>query len=467
MQIPILSGVYTDEDSDIRTSYPKNLIPVPKDTDISKGYLRPAPGIVNFGTGPGLDRGGINWNDVCYRVMGTSLVSIDANGAYTTIGDVGGSTQVTLDYSFDYLGAASAGNFYLYDGTTLTQVTDTDLGTVIDFIFIDGYFMTTDGEFLVVTELNDPFSVNPLKYGSSEVDPDPIKAILKLNNEAVALNRYTIETFNNRQTTDLFPFIRVDGAQINKGAVGTHACCVFLETITFLGGGRNEAVAIWSGVNGRAVKISTNEIDQVLSEYTETQLSTVSLEVRTYNSHEQLYVHLPERTLVYDGTASQVTQVSVWFTLTSSTAGLSQYKAKNMVYCYDKWLVGDPTSTSHGYYTDSISSHYGSVIGMEFNTPMTYNEGRGAIFHELELVCLSGRASLGIDPTVWTQYSLDGETWSMEKSVSAGKQGERNKRIVWFQQGAMRHWRTQRFRFNSNAHLSVVRLEARVEPLND
>jgi hypothetical protein len=65
MQIPILNGIYADAAPDFRTSYPKNLVPVPKQTGISAGYLRPADGVVEAGTGPGVGRGGINWNGVC------------------------------------------------------------------------------------------------------------------------------------------------------------------------------------------------------------------------------------------------------------------------------------------------------------------------------------------------------------------------------------------------------------------
>jgi hypothetical protein len=80
---------------------------------------------------------------------------------------------------------------------TLTQNTDPDLGTVLDVVWVDGYWMTTDGEFLVVTDLTNPLAVDPFKYGSSEVDPDPVKALLKVRNEVYALNRHTIEAFDN------------------------------------------------------------------------------------------------------------------------------------------------------------------------------------------------------------------------------------------------------------------------------
>jgi hypothetical protein len=242
MQIPILSGIFTDNGPDFRTSYPVNLVPTPKQSGISTGYLRPGDGIVANGTGPGADRGGINWRGELYRVMGTKLVEISSAGVVTILGDVGGPVDelVTFDYSFSELAIASGGRLYYWDGLTLVQVTDPDLGVVLDVVWVDGYFMTTDGEFLVVTELTDPTQVNPLKYGSSEVDPDPVVALLKLRNEVYALNRNTIEVFDNVGGT-LFPFQRIDGAQIQKGVVGTFACCVFEETIAFLGSGRNEA----------------------------------------------------------------------------------------------------------------------------------------------------------------------------------------------------------------------------------
>jgi hypothetical protein len=85
-QIPILSGIFTDNGPDFRTSYPVNFVPVPKANGISNGYLRPAEGIVGNGTGPGIDRGGINYEGTCYRVMGSKFVSVASNGAVTIIG---------------------------------------------------------------------------------------------------------------------------------------------------------------------------------------------------------------------------------------------------------------------------------------------------------------------------------------------------------------------------------------------
>lgn len=465
MQIPILSGVYTDSNSDIRTSYPRNMVPVPKKQGISNGYLRPADGVVQFGTGLGVDRGGINWDGICYRVSGEKLIEVAEDGTVTELGDIPGITQVTMDYSFDRLAIASGGKLYYWDKTNLTQVVDADLGTVLDLTWVDGYFMTTDGEFLVVTELNDPTAVNPLKYGSSEADPDPIKAILKVRNEPHALNRYTIEAFDNVGGS-LFPFQRIEGAQIQKGVIGTHACCVYMDAIAFLGSGRNEAPAIWLGLNGSSGKLSTREIDQILLGYTEEELSTVVFENHYEGGLNHLYVRLPDQTLVYDAAASKEIGKQVWFILTSSVGDKGEYRAVNWTWCYNRWIVGDPQTTALGRMTNEIYSHWGEKIGWEFSTDILYNKGNGAIIHELELVVITGRADFGEDPTIYTQYSLDGEVWSMLKKVKAGKSGQRNKRLLWLQQGTMRNWRIQRFQGTSDAQLSAVRLEARIEPMS-
>lgn len=462
--IPILSGIAADATGDFRSRYPRNLVPVPKDTSIAKGYLRPAEGIVKTGLGPGQGRGGINWNGVLYRVMGSKLVKIGADGSVVPLGDVGGVGQVTLDYSYTSLGIASDGVLYFWDGTSLTHVTDPDMGKVNDAQYIAGYWMTTDGTNLVVTELNDPYSVNPLKYGSAESDPDPILAIDQLTNEAYAFGRYTIEVFQN-VGGEVFPFSRIEGAQVKRGIIGTHAYAGLLDTWAFVGSGRKEAPAVYLMTSGATLKLSTREIDQVLLTYTEAQLATCLVESKIDKGHEFLRIHLPDQTLVYDASASKVTGEAVWHTLTSSVVGPAAYRGRNLVWVYDAWHLEDANSSALGRLVDDVSSHFGDTTGWEFSTTVLFNDGQGGIVHSLELIGLPGRVQFGADPKVWTSWSLDGETWSQERPIGAGKQGERQKRLQWRNQGSFNLMRIQRFRGTSDTHMSIARLEAQLEPL--
>jgi hypothetical protein len=182
-------------------------------------------------------------------------------------------------------------------------VTDASLGDVRDVAWIDGYYMTTDGEFLVVTELNDPFSVNPLKYASAEASPDPIVAVLRIRNEIYAVGETTIEVFNNVGGAN-FPFQRNSGAQVQKGATGPRAACVFQEAIAFVGGAEGEAPSVYLAGNGGAQRIATREIDLILAEYTGADLAGAVLDARIADGLAHLHVRLPRVTLVFDFAAS-------------------------------------------------------------------------------------------------------------------------------------------------------------------
>ena len=459
MQIPILDGIYTDNNSDFRTAYPVNLIPVPKGQGISAGYLRPAEGINHVADLPGVDRGGIVWRGEHYRVCGTKFVKISASGQVIELGDVQSGGPCSFDYSFDYLAINAGTSLYLYSGT-LKQVTDSNLGAVHDVIWVDGYFMTSDSNNIVVTELNNPFEVNPLKYGSSEVDPDPIVGLIKLRNEVYVLNRNTIEVFDN-VGGEFFPFQRIDGAQTTKGTLSKNTACVYMDAIAMLGGGRNEAITVYISSAGSSQKIATREVEQIISKYTESQLTDCQLESRQVDGHSWLYIHLPDQTLVYDSVASQTTGQPTWFVLNSGGG----YKARNMTYAYNKWFVCHTLKPKLGVLTDESGEHWGNEVEWQFGTAIVYNESSGAIFHQLELVALTGRNSFRKESSIYTQYSVDGVEWSMPKFISIGKRGERTKRLVWFQQGYMQNWRIQRFTGTSAARLSIARLEAKIEPL--
>jgi hypothetical protein len=464
MRIPILSGIFCDSTGDFRTSLPRNLVPVPKSTGINDGYLRPADGIVPWVTGHGIDRGSIVWRGECYRVSGTKLVRVGEAGAVAVLGDVGGTGPVRLDYRFDRLSIASGGRLYYCDGSALTQVTDSDLGTVVDACWISGYTLATDGTSLIVTELNDPYAVNPLKYGSAEADPDPVLAVARLTTEAYALGRHTIEAFQN-VGGELFPFSRIEGAQVPRGVVGTRAWAYYADTIAFVGSGRNEPCGVHLMGPGSSAKLSTREVDRILQGYSEAQLAGLVCEARVHEGHQHLIVRLPDQTLVYDLAASKVLGEPVWHVLSSHITARGEYRASAPVWCYGKWIVGDTQSSAIGTLSTNVSTHWGATTGWELSTAALYNDGNGAILHELELVALTGRVEAGKSPVVWTSYSIDGETWSQERATPAGKMGQRAQRIAWRRLGRMPHYRMQRFRGTSDAHISIARLEARVEPL--
>lgn len=388
--LPLLSSIYATEGGDFETLYPTNMEPVAIDTKISKGYLRTAMGASTWTTGPGIDRGGINWNGSLYRVMGSTLVYVDSGGFITTVGDVGSDgLPVALDYGFGRLAINSNGNLWYYDGGALTQVTDPDLGTVNDMVWMDGYYITTDGQSIVVTDLSDPYSVNPLKYGSAEADPDQIVGLGKLRGELIAFGLNTIEFYSNAGTAG-FPFQASVGATIPIGVVGRFAKIPYAQTYAFVGSGRNQSNGVWLMGQGSASKISTRAIDDLIA--AEQNKGAIQLETRVSRDENRLYVHLSNCSLVYLASASSLVGEPVWYICKSGLAMDRAYRLRNAVHVYDKLICGDTESSSLGLVLEDLD---------------------------------------GGDGTGFMSWSLDGETFSQEKSLPLGKRGDRYIRPQW------------------------------------
>lgn len=447
------------------------MVPTALETGISNGYLKTCDGLEEFVTIDesflGSDRGGINWNGELYHVIGQYFLKVDAEGNHTIIDTLPVGGNVRFDFSFDYLGIAASNNLYLYDGATVQQVTDPDLLEVFDMLWVDGYWMTTDGEFIVVTDLNNPFSVNPLKYGALQNDPSPIQCLLKVKDEPYALSRYTISPLSNIGGTG-FPFEVIKGGVIQKGAVGRRAACVYLETIAFMGSGRNEAIGVYLVNAGQAQKISTVEIDRVLTQYTEENLSSVLMETRVHDDMQQLYIHLPDQTLVYDAFTTGKLGVPAWCYLSSSHDAEGLYRARNFVYVYDKWTCGDVLDARRiGFTTKNHSAQYGQAIGYRFDTPIVYGEGTRVQVHSMELIATTGRNYEGdfTEQFIRRQYSLDGLTFSDAKPKSLGAVGNFQKPVKWLACGMFRNWRIERFSGLTKHALGLAKLECIFEKL--
>jgi hypothetical protein len=468
VQVPILSSVYSRSSPDFERSYPINLVPIVEENSISKGYLRGAPGVTTIAAGPGSDGGGIFWSGMHYRLSGGSVITIDTNNVVTVLG-AATAGRAAFAYSFDKLAVAVGNGLYLLPaGSPPVQVTDPDLGGVRDVIWTGGYFMTTDGSSLVVTELNDPTSVDPLKYGSSEADPDDIVGLIEMRTEVFALNRYTIEVFQNVGGTG-FPFQRTVGAMIPKGAVGTFAKCKFLETFAFCGSGRNEAPGVYLAGAGQAIKISNRALDKALAELIDTDLAAVTLEAIHGGGEQNLFVHLPDESWVYSYNASQALDLPVWYRLRSGSDGGEPYRPRGFVRAYGNWYCGDNVSAAIGVLDDQVTSHFGDPSSWQFDATMIYTTGSGAICHELALEGMFGRSPPGVVPEAAMSWSEDGLLFSQARvrSMSLGTSGERMRRPVWRQNGRIRNWRIFRFAGANNAvPVSFSRLNAALEPLN-
>jgi len=460
MKIPLLSGVVGDETAEFRQSYPLNLEPLPVNNYIAAGQLRATAGAIGFVTGPGIDRGAAYFNDMLYRVMGTRLVRLRRAGTIDDLGDVGGSGPVTFAIGPDRLAIRSDNKLYYWDDTALTQVTDVDLISCNDVIWIDGYFMSTDGSYVVVTELNNPLEIKPLKYGAAEEDPDPITGLIKFRNEAYVLGRYSIQVFRNVGGTG-FPFQTLRGATIPVGCVGPMAKVLFADSFAFVGSVRNEQIGVYIAGAGSASRISTRAIDDELAKVDDP--SGIELESRAMRNERRLFVHLPTKTLVFCANATAVLSEGIWY---HAQSGINKpYRLRNAVEAYGRFIVGDTESAQLGNLTDTVCTHFGESAQWRFDIGILYNDSKGGIVHSLELIGLHGRAPAGVNGTAWLSMTRDGEAYTSERAIPMGKAGEHRARLQWRPRQSFRNFIGFRFRGFSEAMPGFASCEAKVTPL--
>lgn len=458
--IPILSGISANEQAEFKTSYPLNLEPLAIDNKLSRGQLRMAPGAITASTGPGTDRGGIVWNGVQYRVMGTMLVSVAQDATIIEIGDVGGDGPAGLDYGFDRLRIRSGDTLWYYDGMSLLQVTDEDLGACIDMLWVDGYTMSTDGISVVVTELSDPFSVQPLKYGSAEADPDPITGLMRVESSAEVhfIGRYTIQPARNVGGNG-FPFATIRTAVIPYGCVSATAKSYFSTSYAFVGSARNEGLRVFIAGQSDAQPISTREVEDAIAAVTDP--TAIVLETRAWRGEQRILVHLPNETWVFMAEASQKFQIPVWYRAQSGAN--DQYRLRNAVLASNKTWVGDADSSDLGYLSDDVSTHFGDTTQWQFDVGLVDGPN---ILHSVELKGLPGRGPSLEEPTYFMSWSKDGETFSQERRIDAGKTGNRRRRLVWRPHIRLPNYIGLRFRGFNHAMPGFARCDAELEPLN-
>ena len=411
MNVPIIAGDAVNQFTDYEDAVPVNMIAVIRNITGASGYLYSHDGLEQIRTGDGIDRGAL-YNERMgrsFRVSGQSLIEITATGV-NIIGSIQGNDLGSMTYSFNSLLVVAAQKAYRYDGTALIQITDPDVGKPIDGTWIDGYYCFTDGEYIYHTDLADETSIDPLKYATSEISPDPTKALGRTqDNLLVVFNRYTTEYFIN-QGNEQFAFTRINQKAVNAGIVATHAWCEMSGNLYILGGRKEERVSFHILGSGQTTNLSTRYVDNVLSSYSELELSSAKLEARIFERDKLVYVRLPNETLVFNQSIAEAFGISSAWSVLESNGG--PWRAINGIFdpFLNQWVYGDRLDSRIGALTKLTASQYGDAVMSEFYTPLVPLES--ASIDELELNTVSGFVSENVNLFVST--TRDGAIHSLE-----------------------------------------------------
>jgi len=462
IQVPIIKGDKIGSETDYRDALPVNMYAVGREILGAAGYLLDYPGLVSFATGLGIDRGA-NYNERFgnqYRLSGTSLVSVSSTGTVASLGTISGGSQATMIdlYSFNTQGIIADGNFFLYDTTNgLVQVTDADLGNPIDGVWVDGYYFLTDGEYIYHTDLADETSIDPLKFATAEFMPDPSNGISKTqDNKVMVWGRYSLEFFVNT-ANDNFAFTRVETRAQKIGIVATHAKCESSGKFYITGGYRDSAVGVYLVGVGTSEKVSTREIDKILSQYSEPELSDMRMEARTENNTTYIIVHLPGETLCFNESISKTFGKMDWTILKTGVKD-EPYRGINGVFDARnaKWIYGDKLNTNIGELDNDVRTQYGEIAEGIFYSPLVDLEQYS--IDKISLETIPGHTT-ALDATVAISLTYDGVIYGQEEWELYGNPSDYNQRFILRRLGICNDWIGFKFRTASTSRMAFAMFE--------
>jgi len=461
----LLKGDRTGIETDYRDSLPVNMSAINRPMFGAAGYMLQTPGLTKYGEGSGIDRGGV-WNErhgVHYRVSGQDFISVDAGGSSTKLGTIPGLDTVSLPYSFNTQGIVADGKFWLYDlDNGLVQVTDENLGSPVDAVWINGRYFFTDLENLFHTNITSESAIDALKFATSEFSPDPTLGVGKTSdNKAIAFNRYSTEWFADRASSE-FSFSRLENRAIKIGIVGTHCKAEMDNRWYIMGGRKEENVSMHVLTGSTSQNISSVEIDKIISKYTEQELSISVVEARVFDNYPHIIVHLPRETLLYNlKIALAAGNEMAWSVLSSGVSKPQQWRGKFGVFepRLGKWVYGDKRDGRLGILDNESAVQYGDLVEWRLDTPFMYFDG--VSIDEFEVQIIPGQ-NKDNDATVFISLTYDGVTHGREYVKAYGKPSDFTHRFIIYTLGHVDQWVSIRLRGATRSRMAFARIKMEI-----
>lgn len=458
--VTLIKGDRIGIETDYRDALPVNMYAVKRDILGANGYMIGYPGLTKLADGNGADRGA-SYNERFedqYRVSGTKFISVSGGGVVVELGDIPGVSQARLVdfYSFNTQGIIAGGRFFLYDPVGgFQEVVDADLGFPIDGVWIDGYYFMTDGEYLFHTDLTDETAIDPLKFATAEFMPDPSLGLAKTqDNKVMVFGRYSLEYFINVATAN-FAFQRVPTRAQKIGVVATHAKCESSTKFYITGGYRDGAVAVYAVGIGVSAKVSTREVDKIIAQYTEPELSDMRMECRTENNITFVLIHLPNETLCFnESIAAHFGSEVAWCILRTGT-GNAPYRGINGVLDArsSRWVYGDKTGTEIGTLDNDVCTQYGVISEWILFTPFLNLETFS--IDEINLETIPGHTTT-LDAKVAVSITYDGVIYGTEHWMQYGEPSEYGQRFIMRRLGICNDWLGFKFRGASKSRMAFA-----------
>lgn len=448
MKIPFVGGSYQGRSSNVASQTMINYF-YEKNVDGESIVSTPGSTVLKD-LGSGEVRGGLEYNDLAFFVMGNTLYELNSAGTSTSRGTINTSSgRVSMAHNGFRTGAShqimivDGSNGWIYDDTakTLTEITDSDFTDSNSVVFIDGYFLFAqkDSDRFWLTALYDGKTIGASDFETAEGDPDKIQALIADERELFIFGERTLEVWYNSGDSDN-TFQRFQGGFKQTGTAAKYSPARVDNNIYWLTRDeRGHGQIAKLGSSYRPEIISTPALAYQISTYS--RIDDAFAYAYQHEGHEFYVITFPtaKETWVYDASTQQWHQRG--HTIGGEFPNRERYNCH--VFAFGEHLFGDFNNGIIYKLDSTVGTIDSTRIPRERTTATIGNEERRLRISSLQLDMEEGIGdpNVSTDTAMWMSWSKDGgHTYSNEIDRSAGEAGDYATRLVWRRLGNARNW---------------------------
>lgn len=412
------------------------------------GALYGTPGLARFCTLPAL--GGVRGlytaaGGRCFAVCADTLYELFAGGSFLARGRLTSTSGVVsmADNGLQLIvvDGTTAGYLFVFATNAYTAIASASFYGADRVAFFDGYFvLNRPGTAQVyISGLYDGATYAGLDFATAESSPDLLVSLEVERRELLLLGTRSGELWFNAGTAD-FPFAPIQGTAFPYGIAAVHSLRA-MDQFYWLAADK-EGSGLVVRLNGYAPeRISTHAVEFAIQSYSRLDDAIGWTYQEEGHSFYALSFPTGNATWVYDASTH------LWHEradLDASTGQLKRHRAQHHAYAFGLHLVAGQndgriyvqdldTFTNDGdpLVSDRIAGHQRAEERLLYESLFEVVLERG--------VGLDGGVTPGSDPQIMYRWSNDGgHTWSNERWVSMGAQGQYRARALWRRNGRFR-----------------------------
>lgn len=303
------------------------------------------------------------------------------------------------------------------------------------------FIYTTESGRSYFSELNDARNVSGLSYFTAEARPDGLVRDFADGGELWRFGKRTTEIYTGSGDADE-PFVPLGGTFIDKGCASRDSVVSFDNAPHWIG---HDGI-VYRGQGYQAQRVSDHAQERAIAAVEDK--TTIKGFVWTYEGHSFYVLTCDEWTWVLDAATG------VWHERKSYQR--SNWRAWPYIFSgRGNHIVGDKAS---GRISILTANEYNELDDKPIVSELILPDIPGRLIHnavEIDLATGEGLGGNAVDDTADPKVMLDwsddgGHTWSSERIVSIGREGDWNTRVKFNRLGMARTIRGRRYRIRQS-----------------